>query len=279
MGPEAAAFAEVAALGLERHAAELDANGYTIVPPEKVGPPEMVAALRCALLRLDEAQRGVPADLEGGTTHANNTYVADQHMFYLLLKDPVFEQALMNPAVLALATYLLGPDCVLHSLSGTIKGPSADRLALHTDNNLMPAPFPPYAQIVNVTLLLSDYSDEQGSTFFWPGSHRFARHPLPAEIEAAKALHGVTAPAGSLLIWNGGTWHGAAPRTVPASAWRSSCCLAGPTSQVRRPCAAGSAPNSSPGTRRASPPSLSSASPIPSATRARTTPRSSPTPT
>lgn len=121
----------------------------------------------------------------------------------------------MNPAALALATYLLGGDCVLHSLSGTIKGPSEDRLALHTDNNLIPSPFAPYAQIVNVTLLLSDYSHEEGSTCFWPGSHRFARHPLPAEIEAGNALEGVTAKAGSLLVWNGSTWHGAAPRTRP----------------------------------------------------------------
>jgi ectoine hydroxylase-related dioxygenase (phytanoyl-CoA dioxygenase family) len=43
-----------------------------------------------------------------------------------------------------------------------------------------------------------------------PGSHRYGRHPLPGE--GADALVPVRAEAGSLLVWHGNTWHGAAAR-------------------------------------------------------------------
>jgi ectoine hydroxylase-related dioxygenase (phytanoyl-CoA dioxygenase family) len=41
------------------------------------------------------------------------------------------------------------------------------------------------------------------------------RHPTTAE--ALDPLLGVpvSAPAGSMIIWHGNTWHGAAPRTTP----------------------------------------------------------------
>ena len=129
--------------------------------------------------------------------------------------DPMYEHALMNRAMLALITYMLGESCILSSMSSMLKSRASETLELHTDNVGMPAPVPPYAQVANATWALSDYSPENGATRFVPGSHKFARHPtMPEALDMSSAVT-VTAPAGSIVIWNGGTWHGAVPRTNP----------------------------------------------------------------
>ena len=106
---------------------------------------------------------------------------------------------------------------------------------LHTDQTFHPAPLP---LVCNATYLLTDYTQENGALCFIPGSHRLQRHPLPEEnfhldglnrlqAEAAVAqgrrlsvrnppdLAVVEAPAGSLAVWPGNTWHGAVPRSAP----------------------------------------------------------------
>jgi ectoine hydroxylase-related dioxygenase (phytanoyl-CoA dioxygenase family) len=88
-------------------------------------------------------------------------------------------------------------------------------LDLHADMLMMPPPFPSYATGANATWAVTDYSRENGSTCFWPGSHRFCRQPSPEERAAASSLEAVEAPAGSLIVWHTNTWHGAFPRTAP----------------------------------------------------------------
>jgi ectoine hydroxylase-related dioxygenase (phytanoyl-CoA dioxygenase family) len=75
---------------------------------------------------------------------------------------------------------------------------------------------PPYAQVANATWALSDYTPENGATRFVPGSHKLARHPTRAEALDMSSAVTVTAKAGSIVLWNGGTWHGAVPRANPS---------------------------------------------------------------
>jgi ectoine hydroxylase-related dioxygenase (phytanoyl-CoA dioxygenase family) len=96
-----------------------------------------------------------------------------------------------------------------------MKGPSEKFLDLHTDNVAIPAPFPPYSQVANSTLILSDYSPEHGSITFVPRSHKLARHPTPAEGGDRQLAVPVEATAGSLIVFHGNTWHGALPRRTP----------------------------------------------------------------
>jgi ectoine hydroxylase-related dioxygenase (phytanoyl-CoA dioxygenase family) len=82
----------------------------------------------------------------------------------------------------------------------------------------VPAPFPQYAQVANATFLLSDYTKENGALCFTPGSHRLCRAPK-GESERNPIdnplVVPVEAPAGSLVVWHGNTWHGAYPRENP----------------------------------------------------------------
>lgn len=207
-------LAELRRLGLEHHAAELDSYGFTIVEPGRAAPASFTDALLRKVVAIAEQRSGqalAPADAE---SHAGGS-AWGQHLFYLLLEDPIFEQAMMNETVLALITYLLGESCVLSSMNSILKGPGTDHLILHSDSAMVPAPYPAFAQVANATWLLTDYDRDGGALSFWPGSHKFCRPPTTRETADFDRLVPVTAPAGSLVVWHGNTWHGAFPRQVP----------------------------------------------------------------
>ena len=51
-------YRELRQLGLLEHVAELEAFGFTVLPPEVVGPPEQHQAIRDALLRVACRRKG-----------------------------------------------------------------------------------------------------------------------------------------------------------------------------------------------------------------------------
>jgi ectoine hydroxylase-related dioxygenase (phytanoyl-CoA dioxygenase family) len=70
-----------------------------------------------------------------------------------------------------------------------------------------------YPLIATATLLLTDYTREDGAFAFVPGSHTRCRHPVDFEdVEHAVAID---APRGSLLVHDGRLWHGSFGRTKP----------------------------------------------------------------
>lgn len=207
-------YRSIRALGLESNVAELDAFGFTII--ENALSPELTRALRAAVVREAERSFGAALDVEAEESHRNWKLVP-----YLMFKDPLFEQALLNEKPLALITYLLGQSCRLSSLTSHVKGPGGPGLLLHSDTaNGAPAPFSPFSHVANCNYALTDYTEAAGALAMVPGSHRYCRQPTRAEI----ALDGparnmdavpVEVPAGSAVIWHGNTWHGSFPRKVP----------------------------------------------------------------
>jgi ectoine hydroxylase-related dioxygenase (phytanoyl-CoA dioxygenase family) len=165
--------------------------------------------MRDKVLEVSHRRSGIKPDLATGESHANVASPFGQMTKLLLLEDPIFEQALMNEASVALVNYLLGERSLLSSSRGFVKGSSSEPLGLHVDF-LAPPPFPPYASMCNVTCALTDYSEEDGGIAFVPGSHRFARRP--EGDEATDQAVPVNAPAGSLIVFDGYTWHGAFAR-------------------------------------------------------------------
>lgn len=205
-------FAPIRDLGLEPNVAELDEFGYTVVSPERVISPSDLNELRGHISGLAARSFGISVtDVGDGSATTHRSFFQHQ----MLAEGQCFERVLMNPVSLALITHLLGESCVLSSMGAFMKGPSEKFLDLHTDNVAIPAPFPPYSQVANSTLILSDYSPEHGSITFVPRSHKLARHPTPAEVTDRQLAVPVEAPAGSLIVFHGNTWHGALPRRTP----------------------------------------------------------------
>jgi ectoine hydroxylase-related dioxygenase (phytanoyl-CoA dioxygenase family) len=217
--------AEIARLGLEREAYELDTFGLTLVRADRTGAAATCERAFNCVCDLMETRGGVRPDIERGATHED---VFTPTLYHVLHEDAVFRELLLHPMALALATLLVGRRCVCVGTEVFMKGPATGRsgsrlrlgargdglqLGLHSDNVTIPEPFPTTALLCNVTWLLSDYTKEGGALAFVPGSHRMCRQPFAGEaVEAAVA---VEAPRGSLVIWHGNTWHGSYPRSLP----------------------------------------------------------------
>jgi ectoine hydroxylase-related dioxygenase (phytanoyl-CoA dioxygenase family) len=210
-------YPELRALGLERYIADLALQGYTVVPPELVAPPEHIAALREAVLKVSERRTGVTPDTQTGSTHLASKHPLGQFMRYVLFEDPIFEPMLTNPVLLGLITYLVGYDALLSLHDAMVKGPGGATLAIHNDNGDLTTPvYADQPQTANINLLLSDYDEGSGPIAFLPGSHVFRRQPTPAELRELKSeMVPIIAPAGSAVIWPANTWHMALPRTDP----------------------------------------------------------------
>ena len=229
--PFDAAMAEIARLKLEPYVAELESKGFTVIPPELASPGGFASRLLEAILDVSEKRTGTRPEIIEGRAHENYKgrfadYYSDQgdspigeYLQCLLFEGRVFEEALMNPVLLAITTYLLGYSSVLSSMSCFIKGRNKSTFALHTDT-LIPSPLPAHALICNATYLLTDFTKENGATAFVPGSHKFCRTPSAQEsIVGGEDGHpdavAAEGAAGSLMIFHGNTWHGAFNRTQP----------------------------------------------------------------
>lgn len=207
-GPSAPLFRELAALDLLANIAELDFFGFTVVPPEKVAPPEFHADVKSALLGVLEDRFGAPG--ADGLTWQE----ANQIFRLILWENQIFEELVLNPAGLGLVQSLLGTNCILSLFDGWVKGPGESRTPIHMDHwDFTRKTFAPEPNSANFNYLVTDYSADDGAISFVPGSHRWHRSPSPAEVKYwSDRAHPVEAPAGSMVIWGDQTWHGSWPR-------------------------------------------------------------------
>jgi ectoine hydroxylase-related dioxygenase (phytanoyl-CoA dioxygenase family) len=203
-------YGEIRRLGLEQNVAELETYGFTVIEPGKAAPMEFVDRLADKVLEVARKRGG--GDIESQVIGENQRNVGDL-IYHMLWEDRVFEEALMNPTALALITYLLGENCLIQSVTGQIKVHTAERTTVHSDNGMIPSPFPPYAQVANATWVLSEYTKENGCLLMVPGSHKYLRHPTPEEANDEENMIPIEVPKGSMVVWHGNTWHGAFPKT------------------------------------------------------------------
>ena len=219
-----AALAPIRELGLERYVGELDHYGYTVIPPERVAPPEFVERVRDAVLRVAHERTGVEHALDRpGDAGRYETYPiqSDRYLlYYLLFEDEVFEEWLENPVLGAIVDYIMGGDAQLSSLVSFVKWRDGNArrgdpaTGLHSDSPGSPEGLLPFSHSVvcNVALCLTDYTREDGCIAMVPGSHRLGR--VPAQDEGVGRAVPVEGPTGSLIAWLGNTWHGAFPKVT-----------------------------------------------------------------
>tara|TARA_B100000953_G_C18021634_1_gene420723 strand:- start:1175 stop:2212 length:1038 start_codon:yes stop_codon:yes gene_type:complete len=224
-------YQELQQLGLETNIAELEAFGYTIVPPKKIGPEDYHLELREAMERVVRDRFG---DLEVDLARWDNV---NDNLRFLLWEDPVFEKMTYNPAGLGLAQYLLGTNCILSLVNGWVKGKGEARTGIHGDY-LDPSPdaHPAINVNANVHYFLTDYNKADGAISFLPGSHRWMRQASPPESKYwADKTVAVDAPAGSAVVWGNHTWHGSYPRQTPGVRMALQCEYMRPRYQPQEP--------------------------------------------
>ena len=211
-------FNRIRELDLEQNVVEIDAYGFTVIPPEKVVSDEFRERVLDTVLRIAHERTGVELDVEqngdAGDYKGQPQLPGQFLLYYLLMADPIFEEWVMTPALHTMMDYLMHGQQQLSSLTSFIKwkgGTYGETLGLHSD---CPADrdgaLSPASDVANAAFCLTDYTLDNGAIAMVPGSHRKCRHPSPGE--GVKDAVPVEAPAGSLIVWHGNTWHGAFPK-------------------------------------------------------------------
>lgn len=178
----------------------LDQNGYLPLP--NLLSRQQVQAIATRLEQLVAAegdQAGLEAHQEAGATRLAN----------LVDKDPLLEICFTHPRVLAAIAHVLKNDLKLSSLNARFALPGEGLQHLHADwRGAVP---PGEYEVCNSIWLLDDFTQENGATRVVPGSHNWGKTPRemmedPKGTHPAEAL--LTAPAGTVVIFNSHTWHG-----------------------------------------------------------------------
>lgn len=151
------------------------------------------------LIALEGEAAGKEVHQEAGTIRLSD----------LVNKDPLFEICFTHPRILAAINHVLGGSLKLSSLNFRAALPGFGLQGLHADWGRAVDPGDYY--VCNSIWLLDDFTESNGATRIILGSQRSGKSPRdvmadPTQTHPDEIL--LTAPAGTVVIFNSHTWHG-----------------------------------------------------------------------
>ena len=187
---------------LADHVERLDRDGYTIVHDA------FDATLAQALDDdIDRLERDLGVGFGGNGFEGRAT----TRVYNLLALGPLYAQIPVHPVVLPLMHHLLGSGCLVSSLSSITIHPGEIAQPIHADDQVIPIPKPHKAVTANSMWAITDFTEANGATRIIPGSHLADHSP-----EYGRHYDSICAEmsAGSILVWDGGLWHGGGANTT-----------------------------------------------------------------
>ncbi|MGH7780823.1 MAG: phytanoyl-CoA dioxygenase family protein [Candidatus Binataceae bacterium] len=146
------------------------------------------------------AADGGPSDFYPGNT---------RRITALAAKSEAFRALVTHPLMLSACDAILSPNCAsyqVHATSALVVGPGATVQMLHREEDSFQFFKVPRPNMVVASMwAISDFTKDNGGTHLVPGSHKWPGDRVAREDEVVAAAM----PAGSVLLWMGGTLHGA----------------------------------------------------------------------
>ena len=125
----------------------------------------------------------------------------------VLAKSPTARNLVLHPVVMNLCELTLlpySPNLQLNFSGIMHLEPGADAQSLHRDGALYPVRNPCPPMLIATMWALTPFTEENGGTRIAPGSHLWEHDRVPRADEVMAA----EMPAGSVLLYTGGVWHG-----------------------------------------------------------------------
>jgi ectoine hydroxylase-related dioxygenase (phytanoyl-CoA dioxygenase family) len=181
------------ALVAPEHVEQVETDGFTIIR-DALSAAE-VEPLRRTLARLAAQQHAAVTDM---------TAIDDYMVHNLMLLDDGFLELLENPSIVsALDTFLSDTSIVYAYTSSSM--PAGGSNYSHRVHNDSPRIIPGYLTNLGIIVALDDFTDDNGATYFLPGS--FTRADRPSDEEFFAEAVRVHPRAGDLVVFNACTWH------------------------------------------------------------------------
>ncbi|MEQ8968049.1 MAG: phytanoyl-CoA dioxygenase family protein [Azospirillaceae bacterium] len=190
-----------------------DGQGFIVI--EGLYDDATIAAARARISELagiggEGIDRGAKARSEADTVLSGQ-----EHVWNLIAKGRVFEEMVQEPTILAIFSRILGSDLKLGSYAARPLYPGGQAQIPHLDYpywDLYEAETFPmgidgsFFMNCQVTVMLDDFTAENGATWVAPGTQRRCAWPDPGEFDRLKVQ--TTGKAGSVMLMTGLLWHG-----------------------------------------------------------------------
>lgn len=168
--------------------ARLDRDGFVIL--ERLLGDAEIAELKDTLAPYEARRPRGRNDFEG---------LASTRVYSLAAKGEPFLRLAEHPRVVEILDRVLLPNWLLSTLQSIRLHPGETEQPWHADDSFYLVPEPRPRLAISCIWAIEDFTRANGATELIPGSHRAGRHaadPICAEM-----------PAGSVVIFDGGTWH------------------------------------------------------------------------
>jgi hypothetical protein len=176
-------------------ASELQERGFVVLPGPV--PPDRMERLANAYTAAVDSATGDDIRIGSTSTRVNDFVNRDAEFDGLYIFAPLLEACCR----------VIGRPFKLSSLHARTLRPCTPAQELHVDVQRDSADWP----LLGFILMVDEFRPDNGATRFVPGSHRWPGTP-EGTLSDPRAEHDgqvlACGPAGSLLLFNGSTWHG-----------------------------------------------------------------------
>ncbi|WP_417625194.1 phytanoyl-CoA dioxygenase family protein [Paremcibacter congregatus] len=181
---------------IESHTASLKKHGFVVIPNLIRGP------------ELASFSRDI-CDAFKNTPYSEGSFggLKTKRMGRIFSKSKQARDLAVHPLVLGVIKNILGDYCdrIQINLTQAIQiAPGELEQYLHRDDELFPFPKSTAEFMVNAMWAIDDFTEMNGATVIWPGSHRQGL----AQSNPAEETIQATMKRGSVLIWLGSLQHG-----------------------------------------------------------------------
>tara|TARA_B100000674_G_scaffold476531_2_gene470772 strand:- start:1040 stop:2257 length:1218 start_codon:yes stop_codon:yes gene_type:complete len=182
---------------------ELRENGYAIVENFITGDNLK------KLCNITEKIRSF--ELTEGEAYLYGPNNKSQRIYNLISKNKIYQHLVTETYLTNICEMLFDRDTYhpkygLSSMAANIIAPGGKQMPWHIDS-VVPEPIPDWMIRFIAVINLSEFTAENGSTTCVPKSHKLRRRPTANDGAVCREEKILTAPKGSLIMWDGLLWH------------------------------------------------------------------------